>query len=128
MTFITRHHYLAAIFIVVLTMSGCSKQKLEKSVVESEFRHAWAAVHGENGDKGLWRRKLEDCKVVDVTPGDTANHATAIIIYTYRSWQSFGHSETKTGQFKYIKLGDSWQIEDRDGKEASSSTRWQITP
>ncbi len=107
-------------------LGGCSDSsgKPSRALVESEFRHAWHAIHGEKGEKGFhWI--LEKIKVGSIDLESDGKVARVNITYGY---EAYGKSRTKTIRFKYLKVGDTWQIEDREGRDHSSIVGYNMTP
>jgi len=117
---------IIAAALLFVSLTGCSKSngKPSREIIESEFRHAWYAIHGEMGEKG-YRWKLDKLKVGDIFLEPQGNIARVTITYTY---EAYGSPVTKTIKFKYLKVDKAWQIEDRDGKDHQSTTTYNMTP
>jgi len=94
------------------------------ALIENEFRHAWYSIHGQHGEKG-YNWLLTDLQIGGVSVDSEAGTARATIKFTYRTW---GEMITKSGTFVFNKFGDKWEIEDRDARDITSSTRFQMTP
>lgn len=105
-------------------MSCETTSKPSKSIIESEFKHAWYSLHGEHGEKGYgW--ELISLQIGKIKIEPKTNIAKVTITYTYKA---NGGITVKTGKFIFIKLNGEWQIEDRDARNPDSSTRYQMTP
>jgi hypothetical protein len=120
-----RIFYVAILAISISLHIGCNSfaEKPSSALIETEFRHAWYAIHGESGQKGYYNWKLVDFEVKNVK--SNGKKADAIIDFHY---SVSGSLVAKTGKFTLLKSGDTWVIVDREGKDPSSSTRYQMTP
>ena len=110
---------------IMITLVGCDSSRGPKNaVIESEFRHAWHAIHGEAGEKGYgW--KLQQIEIGGITVDHDAGTAKVSLKFTY---QGSAGIVSKTGDFEFRRFGDKWEIDDRDAKSSTSSTRFQMTP
>ena len=119
--------FVGVIFALSLMgLQACSGgPEISEALVESEFRHAWYAIHGKNGEKG-YRWKLISLKVGKVEPKKDKKSAKVSISFTYTD--TSGKELQRQGGFTFLKKGDSWELEDRFARSTSSKTRYQITP
>ena len=117
---------LSFFIILCLGLAACSSgPEIPDKVVEKEFRHAWYAIHGENGQKG-YRWKLVSLKTSKINVKPKKNTAVVSIAFTYMD--AAGKSYNRRGKFNFLKKGNTWEIEDRGARSMTSSTRYQITP
>jgi len=106
---ITKTAFVLGIAFMLAVITGCaSKDQPSNTVVESEFRHAWYAIHGESGEKG-YHWKLQQVEIGGVSSDKNAGTAKASIKFTY---EDSGRPVTKTGDFVFRRFGDKWEIED----------------
>jgi len=116
---------LLGIAFMLTVITGCGlNDRPSGSVIESEFRHAWYAIHGESGEKG-YHWKLQQLEIGGISADRDAGTAKVSIKFTY---EVSGRPVTKTGDFVFRRFGDKWEIDDREGKDSFSPTRFQMTP
>jgi len=113
-------------FLISIILGCGGSNKPSEEVIESEFQHVWYAIHGEFGEKERWGGwHLQQIEIGDVTVGDVATSANANITFTYLK---DGSRVTKSGVFVFRLFDGNWEIDDREGKDLSSSTTYKLTP
>ncbi|MFH1673207.1 MAG: hypothetical protein ABIF87_07265 [Pseudomonadota bacterium] len=116
---------LVVLGILLTAIIGCGgSSKPSNALIESEFRHAWYAIHGESGKKG-WGWNLQQIEIGGVSVDRDSGTAKASIKFTYLA---SGGTYTKTGDFVFRRFGDKWEIDDREGIDSLSKTKFQMTP
>lgn len=117
---------IGVLVLLAMLVFGCSKgPEIADTLIENEFRHAWKSIHGESGQKG-YRWKLTSMKIGNKTVNEQGTRAKVKIFFKYLD--ASGKNLERTGSFVFHRKGKSWELEDRNARNMSSSTRYHITP
>nr|WP_320016482.1 hypothetical protein [uncultured Desulfobacter sp.] len=109
-----------------LLIGGCSKNlEISNETIENEIRYAWKSIHGESGQKG-YRWKLDNVRPIKKTYNDKRNKVRVEVLFKYRD--AANKPLERSVDFIFYLKGKTWRLEDRDARNMSSSTRYNITP